>query len=848
MIDTTKIIHAPVGGGRYTVTAPIVKEDYGLYLKIEGLELPQTYEVDFSNSEHSGTSVTMIGNADGVLIPHQFIDTGKDVFAFLYHVGADFGRTVYKFRIPNKLRPDRTNEQPTPEQQSVIDQAISALNSAVAQTAEDVASADASAQSASESAEQAHDSAVDAQNYAESASGYASDAQGYATTASQKATAAGNSADQAAQIKTDIEGYVSTAQGYAQTASNKASQASQSATTASNKANEASGYANTASQKASDASGYATTASNKATEASGHASTASTKADEASNSASTALGYKTDAENAKIAAQTAQGKAEDAQEAAESAAASVSASATQIELNADAGTKKINDESFWTQGYWAVANGTITRGNTWNRSLKVIDDTVESIVSTNDIKLLLMAYDGSTYVGTWFGSGYSKTYDASYISHEINFAEFRKNYPTYTFRVTVTRTTSGELLPSETAQKVTIIKSIAKADRNGIQIMYGDLVNEKYWQNGGITAQGVDPTAYDSDYFKRVCTINKMRFLLPVTIIPKSGYTFSVNQYALDGTFEKQFSAWSSLPYTLSDANKLYRIAIKASNNSVLETSDISTYISVKLAESTPSNRGLAEYANVKSVNHRGYNTEAPENTLPAYLLSARYGYKYVETDVLFTSDGVPVLMHDDTIDRTCCHASDGSAVTGDISIESVSYADLIANYDACTSAQWATWAGVKVPTFEEFMRYCRALNLHPWVELKWTHTYTQAEVDLIISIVKKYGMEEHVSFISFSYDALALVKDAWDTVELGLNGSVSDAQLLKTGKNRVFMIYNYTSSYSAAINAGFQICFYTVNTENALNGINTYAYDSILTNTLLPSQVCDVVRNKSVT
>lgn len=129
-IDTTKIIHGVVGGGRYTVTSPIVKEDYGLYLKIEGLELPSTYEVDFSNSEHNGTSVTMIGNADGVLIPSQFISSGKDVFAFLYHVGIDFGRTVYKFRIPNRVRPDRTNEQPTPEQQSVIDQTISALNEA----------------------------------------------------------------------------------------------------------------------------------------------------------------------------------------------------------------------------------------------------------------------------------------------------------------------------------------------------------------------------------------------------------------------------------------------------------------------------------------------------------------------------------------------------------------------------------------------------------------------------------------------------------------------------------------------------------------------------------------------
>lgn len=43
MIDTSRIIHGVVGGGRYTVTAPIVKEDYGVYLKIEGADLPDTY-------------------------------------------------------------------------------------------------------------------------------------------------------------------------------------------------------------------------------------------------------------------------------------------------------------------------------------------------------------------------------------------------------------------------------------------------------------------------------------------------------------------------------------------------------------------------------------------------------------------------------------------------------------------------------------------------------------------------------------------------------------------------------------------------------------------------------------
>lgn len=193
-MDTSKIIKGVVNSGRYTVTAPIVKENYGIYLQIEGVELPETYQVDFSNEEHHGTSVTMIGNADGVRIPRQFIDTGKDIFAFLYWVGEDYGKTVHKFRIPNKLRPDRTEETPTPEEQSVIDQAISALNTAVAQTAQDVIDADASAQNASADAERAEEARTDAQNFATQAEQSATSASQSASQASASATSASASA------------------------------------------------------------------------------------------------------------------------------------------------------------------------------------------------------------------------------------------------------------------------------------------------------------------------------------------------------------------------------------------------------------------------------------------------------------------------------------------------------------------------------------------------------------------------------------------------------------------------------------------------------------------------------
>lgn len=217
-LEAIKTVKAIVkeDASRYAVSQPIYKEDYGLYfLVIEGLELPEVYTVDFSNSETTGNSVSMLGNSDGVLIPKQFIDTGKDIFAFLYITGDGFGRTIYKFKIPNRIRPDRTNEEPTPEEQSIIDQAISALNTAVAQTAQDVISAGQSAQSASDDADRAEQAKDDAVTFAQRSANSAQASADYSASASQ-------SAQTSAQSASNAQGYASQASQSAQTASAKA--------------------------------------------------------------------------------------------------------------------------------------------------------------------------------------------------------------------------------------------------------------------------------------------------------------------------------------------------------------------------------------------------------------------------------------------------------------------------------------------------------------------------------------------------------------------------------------------------------------------------------------------------
>ena len=124
--------------GKHQVTSKSQYQyNHGQYLYFADLNLPQAFEVHFSNKD-KGESKTQIGSDNLVEIPDEYFWNGAlQIYAWIYlHSKTTDGETIYEVRIPLTKRAKPTDEEPLPVQQSTIDRAIAELNNAVDITTE----------------------------------------------------------------------------------------------------------------------------------------------------------------------------------------------------------------------------------------------------------------------------------------------------------------------------------------------------------------------------------------------------------------------------------------------------------------------------------------------------------------------------------------------------------------------------------------------------------------------------------------------------------------------------------------------------------------------------------------
>ena len=124
-----------------------------------------------------------------------------------------------------------------------------------------------------------------------------------------------------------------------------------------------------------------------------------------------------------------------------------------------------------------------------------------------------------------------------------------------------------------------------------------------------------------------------------------------------------------------------------------------------------------------KIVCHRGVKTFAPENTPLAIDLAIGLGFNIVEIDVRQTKDGVPVVLHDSSANRT----TDGSG-----EIKEMNYVD-VCKLDA---GSWFNpfFAGEPVPRLEDVLTHVKGY-LEVYIEIK------EAEPEILFELVQRFDM-----------------------------------------------------------------------------------------------------------
>jgi glycerophosphoryl diester phosphodiesterase len=128
------------------------------------------------------------------------------------------------------------------------------------------------------------------------------------------------------------------------------------------------------------------------------------------------------------------------------------------------------------------------------------------------------------------------------------------------------------------------------------------------------------------------------------------------------------------------------------------------------------SGKGKPDNTTALTIGHRGASGYAPEHTFPAYDLALRMGAEYIEQDLQLTNDGVLVVLHDETLDRTARGPEEnctGSVI--DKTLEQIK---------TCEAGSWFNeenpeyareeYVGLEIPTLEDvFQRYGSGVNYY---------------------------------------------------------------------------------------------------------------------------------------
>lgn len=227
---------------------------------------------------------------------------------------------------------------------------------------------------------------------------------------------------------------------------------------------------------------------------------------------------------------------------------------------------------------------------------------------------------------------------------------------------------------------------------------------------------------------------------------------------------------------------------------------------------------------------HRGGGTLAPENTLAAFRLGQSLGYAAHEFDVKLSRDGVAILLHDATLERT----TDGAGRAADLDWGELRRLD---------AGSWhsAPFRGEPLASFEDAARLLRARGTLANVEIKPTPGFERETGERVARLAEALwaGASVPPLLSSFSFEALMAAKAAAPRLPRAwLASRLRDEDWERTAALEAVSVHTDHAKLDVAnierLHAkGYRVLTYTVNDGDVAERLFAAGVDGIFTDNL---------------
>jgi len=246
-----------------------------------------------------------------------------------------------------------------------------------------------------------------------------------------------------------------------------------------------------------------------------------------------------------------------------------------------------------------------------------------------------------------------------------------------------------------------------------------------------------------------------------------------------------------------------------------------------------------------KNIAHRGFSGRFPENTMLAFRKAMEEGADGIELDVHLTRDGVPVIIHDERLERTTngrgfvkdwtfaeLRALDAGSGSGPDNGKRVS-----AEADRAGKGQSAGDSGLRIPALEEYLYLVRGTGIVTNIELKTDDIPYSGIEHKVIALLKVFDIVDRVIIFSFNYETVLRMKSALPEVRCGFlmekwqPEMISDLSAAGIGYLHPWYGCITPERMAEAKDCGIGVNTWTVNEEEDIREMFRMGVDAVITN-----------------